>query len=156
MDINEFWNGLCLRFNLKEFPQELHPEGKGFGYIHYANLEAGILVEKRSGGYTWRFQKVDSSYNVIKYLDVNSDILILNLEQFFRKITIFLYDGKCSDLEKSCLPVVRKSWEYKIVRERNIGLEEELNDLGREGWEMISAVRDSNDWIRFVFKREVL
>lgn len=157
MDINEFWNGLCLRFNLKEFPQKLHPEGKGFEYIHYANMESGILVEKRSGGHTWRFQKVDSSYNVIKYLDVNLDILVLNLEAYFRNITLFLYDGrKTSEMEKSYLPVARKSWEYKIVRERNIGLEKELNDLGREGWEMISAVRDSNDWIRFVFKREVL
>lgn len=58
-----------------------------------------------------------------------------------------------SDLEKSSLPA-RKNWEYKIVRERNIGLEEELNKLGSEGWEMVSAVRDSNDWIKFIFKRE--
>lgn len=93
MDINEFWYGLCLRFNLKEFPQELHPEGKGFGHIHYANLEAGILVEKRSGGHTWRFQRVDSSYNILKYLDVNSDVLVLNLEAFSARLQSFFTTG---------------------------------------------------------------
>ena len=154
MDINEFWNGLRLRFNLKELPQELHPEGKGFEYIHCANLESGILVEKRSGGHTWRFQKVDSSYNVIKYLDVNSDILVLNLEAYFRKITLFLYDGKRSDLEKSYLPILHKAWEYKIFRERKLNLDTALNDLGKEGWEMVTAVKDDNGWLQFIFKRE--
>ncbi len=47
-----------------------------------------------------------------------------------------------------------QKWEYKIIEPK--GGSQELNELGKQGWELAVAVRDddSNE-TRFIFKRPV-
>lgn len=46
-----------------------------------------------------------------------------------------------------------KKWEYKLIETSNV-TEEILNDLGRQGWELIWADQSRLGDLRFYFKRE--
>ena len=53
-----------------------------------------------------------------------------------------------------------KKFEY-LKRERNIMhnsiTQNELNDLGSDGWELVTIIpQNNNGWITYFFKREII
>lgn len=57
-------------------------------------------------------------------------------------------------------PMLRKSWEYKIFSPRDFNFEMEVNAMGADGWELVSARRaTSSDGgspsYEMIFKRPV-
>lgn len=49
---------------------------------------------------------------------------------------------------------MKTKWEYKTVREF-IDLYDKLNELGAEGWELVTAFQPRDDGVWFIFKRKV-
>ena len=47
-------------------------------------------------------------------------------------------------------------WEYKIIQTRALsalGLEQECNYYGKDGWELVNTVREENNGVKLFFKR---
>lgn len=47
-------------------------------------------------------------------------------------------------------------WEYKVINTRRLsalGLEQECNHYGKDGWELVNAVYEENSEIKLFFKR---
>lgn len=46
-----------------------------------------------------------------------------------------------------------EQWEYRVVTPDDAELKKEMNELGREGWELVAARRTSGGSYEMVFKR---
>lgn len=78
----------------------------------------------------------------------------------------FLYFGtrtyaeQTTFLKPKTIPAYMKKWEYKVVEtSASLAGFEEVNKLGKEGWELVAAVPKTElgitDSVRFIFKRKL-
>ena len=72
---------------------------------------------------------------------------------FYASVTLLLAAGTFVAIAAAPAEKARTTWEYQVVQTAS-GPPDDLDSLGKEGWELVSATADAKNKYCLYFKRE--